>query len=116
MVQLTQQICDGSQSQQWNFQDGTWAISSTMDQSKCVDIGTLQEGFHLMLWDCNELSQQRFGYDSGMETIYLADSSGDASLCWDVPGGSSDDEGLWIWGCNGLANQQWQVGAMNEAV
>jgi hypothetical protein len=49
------------------------------DPSKCLDAGNstsggMQEGFALMIWDCNDLPQQVWDYDADTQTIYLADS------------------------------------------
>jgi len=41
---------------------------------KCLDAGDMQEGTQLMIWDCNGMSQQKWGFDSQMKVIYLADS------------------------------------------
>jgi len=41
---------------------------------KCLDAGDMQEGTQLMIWECNGLSQQKWGFDSQMKSIYLADS------------------------------------------
>jgi hypothetical protein len=57
----------------------TFDIRYKADPSKCLDAGDatsggMQEGFALMIWDCNKLPQQVWGYDADMQTIYLADS------------------------------------------
>lgn len=113
---LVQRHCDGQSGQQWRFWDNTWQIASAEDTSKCIDAGQMQAGSPLQLWDCNGYPQQAFGYDGDMETIYLTESasSSDASLCMDLPGGSSGEgQQIWVWSCLGAgSNQQWQVGEM----
>lgn len=67
------------------------------DTSKCVDAGGGESpGTGLQLWTCNNQSQQRWGYDPRMATVYLADTAtkaksgegGGTTMCMDVPGGS----------------------------
>jgi len=77
-VQL-QDSCTGHTSshdaQGWTFADGDWHIRYRSDPSKCLDAGgDMQAGFELMIWDCNDLPQQIWGYDADAKTIYLADS------------------------------------------
>jgi len=54
----------------WHFKESHFFIG----QDKCVDAGDMSEDFDLMIWDCNGLSQQIWGYDADMKTIYLSDS------------------------------------------
>merc|ERR1712072_1622259 len=85
-------------------------IRSAADTSKCIDAGNMQPGAGLMLWDCNGLSQQKWGYDDKMGTIYLENSAMDASMCVDVPGGSlNPGSKMQVWNCNGCWNQDMQV-------
>jgi len=58
----------------WRFDEGSWQIQWEKDASKCLDAGDMAEGSQIMIWDCNGMSQQKWGYDSGSNTIYLADS------------------------------------------
>merc|ERR1719330_745590 len=58
----------------WRFDEGSWQIQWERDTSKCLDAGDMSEGSQIMIWDCNGMSQQKWGYDSGANTIYLADS------------------------------------------
>merc|ERR1712228_1082879 len=61
--------------QRWTFADGDWHIRYKADPSKCLDAGgDMQAGIELMIWDCNDLPQQIWGYDADAKTIYLADS------------------------------------------
>jgi hypothetical protein len=60
--------------QGWTFADGDWHIRFKADPSKCLDAGDMQAGFALMIWDCSDLPQQKWGYDADARTIYLADS------------------------------------------
>jgi len=77
-VQL-QDSCTGHtwshDAQGWTFADGDWHIRYKADPSKCLDAGgDMQAGIELMIWDCNDLPQQIWGYDADAKTIYLADS------------------------------------------
>merc|ERR1712113_568853 len=65
--------CDGPISS-WFFDAGSWQIQFRYDTNKCLDAGDMSEGSKVMIWDCNGMSQQKWGYDSGANTIYLADS------------------------------------------
>merc|ERR1719330_1151850 len=58
----------------WRFDEGSWQIQWERDTSKCLDAGDMAEGSKIMIWDCNGMSQQKWGYDSGANTVYLADS------------------------------------------
>merc|ERR1712190_35418 len=112
--------CNGQESQQWLFHD--WAIFYAADPSKCIDIaggeyamGT--QGAKLQIWDCNGLTNQNWGYDSKLQTIYAARTSGDASMCMDLAGGSAKNgDVIQIWGCNGHTNQQWKLWSVDEDV
>uniref|UniRef100_A0A7S1AY00 Ricin B lectin domain-containing protein n=1 Tax=Noctiluca scintillans TaxID=2966 RepID=A0A7S1AY00_NOCSC len=100
--------CNGLWNQKWVFED--WQIKPAYDTSKCIDAGGLTPGNPLMIWDCNGYAQQIFGYDYNMQTMYLAQSSSDASLCVDLSGGSSNDgTAIEIWSCTGCWNQQFIV-------
>lgn len=57
----------------WDFEEGSYKIRAN-GQDKCVDAGDESVGFPLMIWNCNGLSQQNWGYDADMKTIYLSDS------------------------------------------
>lgn len=57
----------------WDFEEGSYKIRAN-GQDKCVDAGDMSEDSPLMVWDCNGLSQQNWGYDADMKTIYLSDS------------------------------------------
>jgi len=61
-----------------------------------------------MVWNCNGMNQQQFGYDLSMNTLYLSRSMADASLCVDLYGGSwNNGNPIDIWSCNRCWNQQW---------
>ena len=45
------------------------------DVSKCLDAGSMQDGFQLMLWSCNGLPQQQWGYDASASRVYLANTA-----------------------------------------
>jgi len=110
--------CNGEESQQWIFHD--WAIFYAADPSKCIDITGGEsamgvQGTKLQIWDCNGLSNQNWGYDSKLQTIYAARTSRDASMCMDLAGGAvKDGVGIQIWGCNGHINQQWKLWSVDE--
>lgn len=100
--------CNGAESQYWNFEDGT--IRYAADLSKCVDAGDLSSGNQLKIWDCNGLSQQSWGYDVNMGSLFLPDSSSDATICMDIQSGSlASGAPVRTWDCNGCWNQGFQV-------
>merc|ERR1719409_1059241 len=75
-----------------------------------IDAGDMAQGTGLVLWECNGLPEQKWGYDSSMSTIYLAVDDSDASMCMDALGGNPiAGTTLGAWGCNGQASQQWLV-------
>jgi hypothetical protein len=60
--------------QGWTFDGWSSHIRYKADPSKCLDAGDMQAGFALMIWDCSDLPQQKWGYDADAQTIYLIDS------------------------------------------
>jgi len=92
---------------------------------KCIDAGKMTSGNYLMLWDCLGGSNQKFGYDPKMNTIYLSASAEHmsesrlvgvgskhpaASLCMDISGGKvTDGTRVDTSSCDGCWNQQWYV-------
>merc|ERR1719446_1094280 len=80
-------------------------------------------GSQLMIWDCDDVPQQQWGYSQDsvgigyLYSIYLADSASDATLClgvgdeaWqDVQAGTVDGNGtpIQVTECKDLANQLW---------
>jgi hypothetical protein len=110
-VQLSE--CNGLPSQEWVIQDSV--IQYAANPSKCLDISggaqhTGSAGTKLDIWDCNGLSNQLWGYDFTMQTVYAASSLNNASMCMDLAGSSLDDGAdIQIWRCNGEVNQQWRV-------
>jgi len=58
----------------WFFDADSWQIQFQVEPTKCLDAGDMSEGSQIMIWDCNGMSQQKWGYDSWANTIYLADS------------------------------------------
>jgi hypothetical protein len=80
--QLYVDFCDDLEnprsSRLWGFAEGSDTIMAanivTGPVNKCVDAGDMSLLFRLMIWDCNGLTQQKWGYDPGMKTIYLSDS------------------------------------------
>jgi len=103
--------CNGLESQLWYFDSGSYQIQWGGDRTQCIDAGgSLAAGNRLMLWSCNGMEQQIWGYDTEGLTVFLAQSSTDATYCMDLSGGSFDSgTPVDIWNCNGLANQQWQL-------
>ena len=107
--------CNGLENQQWVYDPPSGAIiygnGATNGSQLCLDAGTMQEGNTLMVWGCNGLSQQQFGYDANMMTLYLRTSVADASLCLDLQGGGlTKGTAIDVWGCDGCWNQQFTVG------
>lgn len=110
----------GAENQQWHFDDNTWKITSALNPNMCIDAGMMEEGSVLMLWECNGLDQQVFGYDGDMQTIYLANTASktDATFCFELQDpltGNSSQIATAVCGGNGAGEQMWQVGDMNSA-
>lgn len=102
--------CVGVSGQSFFFNaDGT--ISSMVDKSMCLELtGGIKQGINLQLSKCSGANQQKFGYDHKTATIYASASASDASLCVDIPGkNAKNGQTMWVWGCNGLGQQQWYV-------
>jgi len=95
----------------WYFDPGTYAIQWGGDRSKCIDAGqSMTAGTQLMLWSCNGQKQQKWGYDSNLGTVYLAESLANANLCMDLAGQSTNyGTSVQVWGCSGLWNQKWSL-------
>ena len=62
-----------------------------------------------MMWDCNGLPQQQWGYDANEGTIYLKESDQDASLCLDAFANIGLGNQVQVWGCNLLPQQLFDV-------
>ena len=103
--------CNGHSNQNWVFAAGSYRIQPASDTSMCIDnLGGGKAGNQLGLWQCSGNANQKWGYDSGKHSIFLADSTRDASLCMDLPGDSTrNGNQIEVWGCNGLASQQWNL-------
>merc|ERR1712136_687042 len=100
--------CNGLWNQKWIFEN--YQIHPAYDSSKCLDAGSMSPGRQLMVWDCNGMNQQLFGFDSASQTIYLSQSTEDASDCIDISGGNVfAGTSVDVWYCNGCWNQQFQV-------
>lgn len=78
--------CAGTDNQQFIFADNSWRITAASDPSLCVDAGSMRAGDQISLSECNGEDQQVFGYDDDAETIFLANSGSDASLCLKAEG------------------------------
>merc|ERR1711981_125743 len=54
----------GTKSQEWILDDmpplSRTLLRNAMAPNKCIDAADMQSGTHLMLWDCNGFSQQRW--------------------------------------------------------
>jgi len=104
--------CNGLDNQKWIFASGAWKIQYAADPSKCIDnIGSGGAGNKLGLWDCIDgQPSQKWGYDSNMMTIYLADSMTNANLCMDLTGcDMTSGNQIQVWDCNGHRNQKWDI-------
>lgn len=100
--------CDGSNQQNWYFDNSDWTLRNGDNSGMCVDApdGGLWKGNGMEVWECNGFDGQKFGYDGS--TIY-ASSSSDASLCFDVvDGGNEDGDMVWLWDCYGGDNQAFK--------
>lgn len=75
---------------------------------KCVDGGkNLKNNNPIMIWDCNELDQQKWFYDTSNNLICDLSSR---KMCIDIPQHPSAGEGtaLQLWECNSnYQNQKW---------
>lgn len=70
----------------------------------------MSEGLQLQIWDCNDLSQQSWGYDSYSGHVYLAASVTDASLCMDLDGNNQvSGTPIMVYGCSEYPQQSWSV-------
>jgi len=65
---------EGHTPQEWTFDADSWSIRYRADPSKCIDAGDMSQGAQPFIWDCNGLSQQKWGWDENAQTIYLVDS------------------------------------------
>jgi len=101
--------CTGSPMQNFLFKDGF--IHPAAHMGTCLDAGDkMVAGTQLMAWKCNNLPQQKFGYDGNMKTIYLSASQADASLCVDLADGKLlAGNKVQALACSGLLNQKWNV-------
>merc|ERR1712232_654266 len=70
-VQVEVGVCDYPTST-WRF---NWpVVQFHFAADFCLDAGDMSEGFQLIVWECNGLDQQAWGYDSEAKTLYLANS------------------------------------------
>lgn len=102
--------CVGVAGQQFVF-NSDQTVSSMVDKTMCLELtsGIKQEA-NLQLAKCNANGKQKFGYDSKMATMSSTGTTANSALCMDIPGGKADNGvKLWVWGCNGLPQQQWYV-------
>ena len=101
--------CNGHTNQLWLFDDGAFKIQYFADPSKCLDAGDMNEGTEIKIWECNDLDQQKWGYDYNAGTIYLVNSVAEASKCMDSFAPPTGGNKLQVWSCNGLDQQQFNV-------
>jgi hypothetical protein len=109
--------CNGLLNQKWIFDPNSWQIRPISDPSKCLDGGkSLKTGEPVMIWDCNGEDQQVWGFDASTQSVYLAKSTSDASLCLDLSNGMRVEGGqVGLWQCNGCWNQKWILFGPNSA-
>ena len=144
--------CNGYGNQQWIYDSGTGEIRAPRrrcpdpcrlhiltwcrpalpagtgfnggDPPLCIDAHDFTAGNRLMIWTCNGMQQQKWGYDAVMNTVYLSLSATssfhpDATRCMDLSGGAVDPgTAVEIWDCNGCWNQKWLLagGVEQQAV
>ena len=101
--------CNGHTNQLFYFDDGAYKIQYAGNPSLCLDAGDMKEGTQLILWGCNGLPQQKWGYDYKEGTIYLADSVSEATLCADVFSPIKAGNKIQVWACNDYPQQQFDV-------
>uniref|UniRef100_A0A7S0ZLY9 Ricin B lectin domain-containing protein n=1 Tax=Noctiluca scintillans TaxID=2966 RepID=A0A7S0ZLY9_NOCSC len=111
--------CMGISGQDWQFHPDNQTITLVSDTTKCVDAGAMALGELLMIWDCNELPQQRWGYNASTHAIYLNQSSVNTSGgCVDVKDGKQENGNyVQVWTClegYASANQKWTIGGVQE--
>jgi len=104
--------CSGNENQLFYFNPGSYDITWGGDSTLCIDAGSnpAKAGSWLAMFPCKGYPQQKWGYDSNTESIYLYDSVTDASLCMDMQGGNiALGTPVQVWGCNHLAGQKWNL-------
>lgn len=105
-IQLWQ--CVGNTGQEWIFNDGK--LQSAVS-GKCLDAGDMKLGSQLIVWDCDDVPQQQWGYSQDsvgvgyLYSIYLADSESDASLCLGVGEENWQEVGAGVADGNGIPIQ-----------
>lgn len=106
--------CTNTVNQDFIFAEGSWQIASAANTNLCVDAGDMSVGNQVMLWECNGLDQQKFGYDANQGTIYLANSKSDASLCL-KPDGDWNSAQTVVAQCDDAGSKQWAVTSASAA-
>eukprot|EP00450_Noctiluca_scintillans_P009279 CAMPEP_0194501850 /NCGR_PEP_ID=MMETSP0253-20130528/23333_1 /TAXON_ID=2966 /ORGANISM="Noctiluca scintillans" /LENGTH=152 /DNA_ID=CAMNT_0039343897 /DNA_START=48 /DNA_END=506 /DNA_ORIENTATION=+ len=98
---------NGAQLWMWSCQSGnanqmfggeTSSIATTIpygDGDFCVDAGSMEEGFRLMLWECNGYPQQNFYWDDELLKVSSTD------LCMGPPMGDTDGTAVALVSCIG---------------
>lgn len=112
--------CNGLSNQKWGYDgqnNAIWYAGTTYDPNstvdafnatrplyaKCVDLtgNDTKNGNLLEIWDCNQLTQQKWLVPSAV-TMQIAGTS----KCLDVPGGdATPGSPIQLWECNGHENQ-----------
>jgi len=91
-------------SQIWVFDN--YQMRYGADENYCIDARDMSDGVQLMLWECNGLDQQTWGYDDIAQRVYIDGSSTCLDLWEDQ---QWNGQWLHVWQCNGLNNQQWSL-------
>ena len=107
--------CNSYPNQQWVFNPSTGQVvygGNGLNPPLCLDAHDMSAGTKLLVWDCDEqLAAQQWGFDAQQQTLYLAKSFKDASMCMDLDGGQwARGTQVQAWGCNDCWNQQWVLG------
>jgi len=106
--------CDNTQGQWWIFEPGSYRIRSAINANKCIDATDMNIGTQLKIWDCNELPQQKFGWDENSGAIYLGSgaktiSSKCIESAADLRNGTSNGTAVRVAKCSNVTNQSWRV-------
>merc|ERR1712046_540879 len=103
----------GASRQQWSFDMHNWTIASGLNTSKCADAGGMSRWQRLMIWECNSLPQQAWGYDPDARTVYLLQSVSNARWCL----GRDDDSGMaLLQSCSLGDSTSFDIGAMGDTL
>lgn len=102
--------CDGTQGQLWIFEPGSYRIRSSISSKKCIDATDMNIGTQLKIWDCNDLPQQKFGWDADSGAIYLGSGAKtSSSKCIESTAHTHNGTAVLIANCSNSTNQSWRV-------